>query len=359
MFLNIEIPGKVIKYSFQKFCNMKKSVLYFILSLAFLGPFFVYGQQPEIRKIWDKAPHNAFTDLIRYKSYFYCTFREGVNHVPHDKTENGTIRIIRSKDGNEWNSVASLTSDQYDLRDPKLSITPDNKLMVLMGGSHYRKGENLEKLSHVAFSGNGPDFTQPRPVAIEESVRTQHDWIWRTTWRKNTGYAVVYQTRLPDDTWQTRLLKTKDGISYQHVCELEVGSKPNEATIRFDGEQMFVLVRRANGANGMLGKSRPPYQDWTWHELGFRLGGPNFLFLPDDKLCIGSRHYKDSGAQTALFVTDRQGNLKQTIDLPSGGDTSYPGMLIFNNKLWVSYYSSHEEKTAIYLAKIRMNNLLE
>ncbi|MGM0531339.1 MAG: hypothetical protein ACQER7_08305, partial [Bacteroidota bacterium] len=154
-------------------------------------------------------------------------------------------------------------------------------------------------------------------------------------------------------------LKTKDGISYQHVCELDVGSKPNEATIRFDGDRMFVLIRRGNGANGMLGKSRPPYQEWTWQELEFRLGGPNFIFLPDEKLCIGSRHYKSSGAKTALFVTDRQGNLEHTIDLPSGGDTSYPGMVIFNNKLWVSYYSSHEEKTAIYLAKIRMNNLLE
>jgi hypothetical protein len=28
-------------------------------------------------KIWDKGRHNAFTDLIRFKGKFYCTFREG------------------------------------------------------------------------------------------------------------------------------------------------------------------------------------------------------------------------------------------------------------------------------------------
>ena len=38
--------------------------------------------------------------------------------------------------------------------------------------------------------------------------------------------------------------------------------------------------------------------------------------------------------------------------LASGGDTSYPGMLVHDGKLWVSYYSSHEGKAAIYLAKI-------
>jgi len=66
---------------------MKKPALYIILFFVFLGPVLAYGQQPEVRKIWDKAPHNAFTDLIRYKSHFYCTFREGESHVPHDTTD--------------------------------------------------------------------------------------------------------------------------------------------------------------------------------------------------------------------------------------------------------------------------------
>jgi len=40
--------------------------------------------------------------------------------------------------------------------------------------------------------------------------------------------------------------------------------------------------------------------------------------------------------------------------LPSGGDTSYPGMVWHNNMLYISYYSSHEGKTSIYLAKIKI-----
>jgi hypothetical protein len=40
------------------------------------------------------------------------------------------------------------------------------------------------------------------------------------------------------------------------------------------------------------------------------------------------------------------------IDLPSGGDCSYPGFLIYKEKLWVVYYSSHDGGTNLYLAEL-------
>ena len=48
------------------------------------------------------------------------------------------------------------------------------------------------------------------------------------------------------------------------------------------------------------------------------------------------------------------GSFEHVLELPSGGDTSYPGMVMHQGLLWMSYYSSHEaHKTSIYLAKIR------
>ena len=35
-------------------------------------------------------------------------------------------------------------------------------------------------------------------------------------------------------------------------------------------------------------------------------------------------------------------------------DTSYPGLVWHEGQLWVSYYSSHEGKTSIYLARVRL-----
>ena len=46
------------------------------------------------------------------------------------------------------------------------------------------------------------------------------------------------------------------------------------------------------------------------------------------------------------------GRLTEFLRLPSGGDTSYPGMVYHEGLLWVSYYASHEGKTSIYLARV-------
>jgi hypothetical protein len=44
--------------------------------------------------------------------------------------------------------------------------------------------------------------------------------------------------------------------------------------------------------------------------------------------------------------------IEPILSLPSGGDTSYPGLVWHDNVLWVSYYSSHEGKANVYLAKV-------
>ena len=38
----------------------------------------------ESRKIWDAAPHNAFTDLAHFRGRWFCVFREGRSHVSPD-----------------------------------------------------------------------------------------------------------------------------------------------------------------------------------------------------------------------------------------------------------------------------------
>lgn len=320
-----------------------------------------YAGPVEVKKIWDKGPHNAFTDLIRYKSYFYCTFREGNNHVPKVVADNGKIRVIRSKDGKKWESVALLTDNVYDLRDPKISITPENKLMLIMGGSHYENGKLLGQLPHVSFSDNGTDFLKPIPVSIEESARTNFDWIWKVTWNGNNGYGVVYQRRASDNKSIARLLVTNDGRSFRNVKELEIEGFPNEATIRFDKDNnMMILIRRdEKKASGMLGISSKPYVDWKWTDLGYRLGGPDFLVYDNDRLIIGTRLYLTGSEKMVIYLTNKEGKIRKSVELPSGGnDASYPGLVIYGNCLWISYYSDHEGKTSIYFAKMRLRDLL-
>lgn len=337
---------------------MRKKFLYYSFCIFFL--FFsgkLFSQNIEVTMIWDKAPHSAFTDLIFFNDRYYCSFREGSGHVPGKEDVDGTVRIIMSEDGVHWESVAHLKADGYDLRDPKLSITPDNRLMVIIGGSDYDQLTLNGRQPHVSFSEDGLNFTDPQPVVIDPEIDSGMDWIWRVTWHEGIGYAVDYQFGTVNRAY---VLKTTDGIHYENVSELFISGKPNEATIRFSPEgRMFIYLRRERqGQESLLLKSNFPYKEFTWVNLKHRLGGPNFIFLPNtDKLILGTRLYSDTGPTTGLFLSDYHGKHKLIAEFPSGGDTSYPGLLWHDDYLWISYYSSHEEKTSIYLAKIKQSDI--
>jgi len=76
--------------------------------------------------------------------------------------------------------------------------------------------------------------------------------------------------------------------------------------------------------------------------------------LPDGRLLAAVRLY-DGVARTSLaWIDSASGKLTECLKLPSAGDTSYAGLVLQEDLLWVSYYSSHEGKTSIYLAKVKL-----
>ena len=75
--------------------------------------------------------------------------------------------------------------------------------------------------------------------------------------------------------------------------------------------------------------------------------------LPDGRLMAAVRLYDNKVRTSLCWIDVKTGQLTEALALPSGGDCSYAGMVWHDDMLWVSYYSSHEEKTSIYLAKVR------
>jgi hypothetical protein len=325
----------------------------------------VFAAEPEVvsvEKIWDKGAHNAFTDLTRWRDKWYCTFREADGHVGGD----GKLRVLESADGKTWASVALVAEAGIDLRDPKFSVTPDDRLMIVAGGSVY-EGKTLKgRQPRVTFSKDARDWTAP------QRVLTEGEWLWRVTWHGGKCYGTTYDinTRTtpgakeaaatgkappgPAD-WKLKLVVSTDGVKYDLVTHLDVPGHPNETTVRFlpDGE-MVALARREGGTTfGWIGRSKAPYKEWSWKETKYRFGGPNFIQLPDGSLWAGGRSYP-GGAKMILARMTADGGYDPALTLPSGGDTSYPGMVWHDGLLWVSYYSSHEGKTSIYLAKVKL-----
>lgn len=314
-------------------------------------------------KIWDAGKHNAFTDLIRWRGAWYCTFREGDAHVGGD----GKIRVLTSTDGKTWTSAALIGESGIDLRDPKLSITPAGQLMIVAGGSVYEGKKLTGRQPRTTFSTNGTDWTPPRRV-LEEG-----EWLWRVTWHDKTAYGVSYNASpraksgtpaaantaavptQPTD-WTLQLVKSVDGKQFDLVTRLDVPGHPNETTLRFtpSGDMIAFVRREAGDGRGWVGTSAAPYTQWTWKPAPARVGGPNFIQLPDGRFVAVVRLY-DKKVRTAVCSFEPStGDLKELLALPSGGDTSYAGMVFHDGILWVSYYSSHEKKTNIYLAQLKV-----
>ncbi|MBR5660784.1 MAG: hypothetical protein IKW99_04465 [Bacteroidales bacterium] len=319
-----------------------------------------------VKRIWDSDKHCAFTSMIRFKDRYYVSFREAESHIfDSDGVARGAVRILVSEDGNNWSSAAYLTKSGYDLRDPKLSVTSDGRLMVTIGGSIYGADKNLEgRIPQVSFSGDGETFSDPAPIELDSKTKNGTDWLWRVDWLDGVGYGVVYSLLAENPRKVERgsdisLVKTTDGIHYEDVTKIDLPDFPNETTVRFlPDKRMLMMVREDSGdLQGYWGISEPPYTDWSFKKMGLQLGGPDFIVTEDQAIIAGTRSYFLPGSnKTLLLKGTSEGQFKEVCFLPSGGDTSYPGFLIEGDELWVSYYSSHEtDKAAVYLAKMPLS----
>lgn len=327
--------------------------------MRFVTPFFLviwlgltvigigYGQVDPVRvtRIFSDDQHNAFTTLVKYQGVYFCAFRSGEKHV---YGKNGTIKIITSPDGSGWNIFKEINSEKYDLRDPKLSVTTDGRLMLLVGGSEYQDKLLVSQQTQVCFL-EGAEFSPLVPVLIDKAIRTDRDWLWRVTWHEGKGYGVVYEGVAKTAS----LVQTMDGINYQWLTTLPVDGRPNEATVRFldNGDMSMMLRREEDNQLGYWGTSRKPFTDWQGTPMLHRLGGPDVLVLDDHTILAGTRTHSAQGNSTSILLGDRYGDFHAIYQLPSGGDCSYPSFLQEDDRIWMTYYSSHEGSADIYLAE--------
>jgi len=229
--------------------------------------------------------------------------------------------------------------------------------MVIVGGSIYRNKELLGQEPHVCFSSDGVNFSEIERINIDGKPG-KTDWIWRVTWHDGVGYGVDYGSEGKNRF--LRLVSTTDGVNFRTISNLEVPGFPNESTIRFTPEGKMAIMVRRDDAEGMgyWAVSPAPYTEWKWRKMEMRLGGQDFLFYNDVILASTRSYYIPSWCKTIIMKGNESGRFEEVMVLPSGGDTSYPGLLIEGDELWVSYYSTHASSMAkVYLAKIPLKAL--
>jgi hypothetical protein len=299
-----------------------------------------------IRRIVDDSQHNAFPDLCRWNGRYYLTHRrspighQGVNDA-------ATVIILSSPDGVRWHEEYQFGAAGHDVRDPHFLIF-GGRLRVIVGSCVVGAAERCGFESFVVESDDGQTWTPARPMADIEG-----QFAWRTRAFQGRAYLTTRRVwRIPGDpdrrtTGQTLLWESDDARLWRQVAVMEEGVG-NEAAFLFDDEgEITAIVRQRSFEAALLCQSRPPYRQWTRGPLPRIIGGPMLERWGEHRL-VGGRKWYDYDdplrrrARTALawLVGDE---LVDALELPSGGDNSYPALVTLgNDRAVLVYYSSHE-----------------
>lgn len=331
------------------------------------------------RRIWGTEPYSMCTDLLRYRDRWFCTFREGQSHWgEHD---HGVIRIIVSEDGEQWAAAARLVQDGADLRDPKLSIMPDGRLMLICF-RRFNPNHGRDETNFVYFSSDGYAWDGGHEIEVGGPYR----WLWRVEWHEGRAYGITYGGD-PVDPWNpqrsaARLMVSTDGLTYRPLLDpvTPVDYGFSESTVRFLPDGTAIAVSRTLGNGGAIGTAAAPYDQWQWsrvvddatreadedtHDIDYHnLGGPDLIPLPDGRIVVAGRYSRVDGAGTAVYVYTADDLRLQPVALAIGdhriprGDSwhcSYPGLVWHEDLLWMSYYHPDPDgRKAIYLARTEM-----
>lgn len=338
------------------------------------------------KKIWDlsRIPDREktrleLTDLCFYKGYFYCGFCEGEIHMPHPS---GRARIIRSRDTENWETAALFDWDAGDVRDPIISVTPENILMVNSSIRFVSKKPKKTGINEIAYlppdavkqknynnsfyqleSPETPETDSEEKGVVRQSVTWLSDdginwsscfacesgvnnWRWYTTWHNGMGYNIAYTGKDKNGT----LYRTRDG---------KLRTKKIEGNANIGG---------AGTSLPMLGIGKAPYYtEWEWKEIKFDwdgsgkllsaeealrapLGGPKLLALSNGQLIAAGRTLgpdQDDG-RIVLFTADPEKLVFKKIAEING--TTYAGIVEHEGKIWVS--CANKDVNEILLAKV-------
>ncbi len=294
-----------------------------------------------VNRAWKAGKHNAFTDLCYFRQRYYLVFRQASSHHSKD----GVLRIMNSVQGKKWRTVAVLQNPVADLRDGKLTVTPDGKLQLLAAAAFHDKTRQAYQ-SYLWHSTDGK--TWPEPQAVGEAEY----WVWRLSWLRDQAYAVAYKC---GSDRHIRLYQQKASAQFEVIApRIYAEGYANEAALLFDNQDTAWCLLRKDPDHGQLGHSLPPYTHWQWLDIGCRIGGPQAIFTTDGKMLAVVRLYNETVRTSLVTLDQSSGELTEIMALPSGGDTSYAGMVLQQNKLLISYYSSHQGRCSIYTALLRI-----
>lgn len=295
-------------------------------------------------EVVNDGSHNAFTDLIDWKNNFYLVYRSAPSHLDfHSK-----LVILRSPNARSWEKLTELTLDGEDIRDPKLAVI-ENRLFL-----YALKNVNRFALPYSTVYSSSENGKTWQPWQMVEP----QGWLF---WRPKTNDGLTwYVPAYSSQHDQTALFQSQDGKKWEKVSVIDANQPQSEVEITFaDNNRLTAIIRlesrpfsqESSSSSTLISSAGWPFKTWSGaHSLVTRLDGPamftdqNNVFAagrsePDGGILFGARGGLFNKKRTSIFAVTAAG-LREMTDLPSQGDTSYPGIVIRGDEGYISYYTN-------------------
>ena len=293
--------------------------------------------------------HNSNTDLTFWRGQFYLIHASSPWHFGSVKCK---LVLRRSWDARSWEPVAEFSVPGQDIRDPKFAVIHDKLFVYVL----KNVGFNPEPFgTAVTFSDDGSTW------APLEDVKPEGWLFWRLKTRDGkTWYVPAYW----NEHGKSALFDSVDGLAWSEVSRIYEGDRNDETDIEFLPDGRMISTARLEFSERFWGDkeactliscSEPPYTTWTRVKSDVtRLDGP-CLFAYGGAVYAAGRHNPDrrwfldyygsilGRKRTALYKVE-ENRLVYLSDLPSAGDTSYAGVVIRGDNLYVSYYSNRIDR---------------
>jgi len=280
--------------------------------------------------IWSLGAKNSSPDIVRFRDRWYVALRE-----------DDFIRIIGSVDSQRWEPIAKIDYGAAEaMREPRLSVTPDNRLMLAFHAVMIA-GLDAKVKTLVRFSHEGKIWTPSETLGDPEFTATAFGW--------NLGKGLIVSHSID----QQRVYMTTDGVRTTPLGPAApmTGAARESAFVYLPNHNILSLTRREDGT-AMSATSVSPYRGWRWRDAGLRIDGPpNLLRIPDGRVVAAVK----IGTRTTLcWLNATSGELTEFLALPSSGELGHAGLAWSDGLLLVAYGSAHEGKQSIYLARVRL-----
>jgi hypothetical protein len=306
--------------------------------------------------------HHSNTDLFKYNEKYLLVHASSPYHFASRKCR---LVVRTSTDGERWEKVAEIGVPGEDVRDPKFALINGKLFLYFLNNVSF---DPEPYSTSFCMSENGIHWTGPQRIKNE-------GWLF---WRPHTPDGKVwYVPAYWCEHGKAALFKSTDGIDWvevgpiyntDHIDETDISFKP-DGTLMMTGRLEMDPTYWGYHPEGhtLIGVSEPPYTDWTLHHsYETRLDGPCLFQIGERTYAVGRRQVGGSShmgscwgrKRTSLYLV-LPDSLVFLSDLPSCGDTAYAGVVVDEDSILISYYTSPPGRDYFWLMGMLSNSSIE